>query len=94
VPLLGQIPLEPAVAAGGDSGQPVSLQGSGPAAEMFRGIARRIIDDIAPPTNMAGCSARMLHLVEDALAAKDAATANDTAANDTTADDTVQGNES
>jgi ATP-binding protein involved in chromosome partitioning len=84
VPLLGQIPLEPAVAAGGDSGQPVSLQGSGPAAEMFRGIARRIIDDIAPPTNMAGCSARMLHLVEDALAAKDAATANDT----------VQGNES
>jgi ATP-binding protein involved in chromosome partitioning len=89
VPLLGQIPLEPAVAAGGDSGQPVSLQGSGPAAEMFRGIARRIIDDIAPPTNMAGCSARMLHLVEDALAAKDAATANDTTANDT-----VQGNES
>jgi ATP-binding protein involved in chromosome partitioning len=71
VPLLGQIPLETAVAAGGDAGAPVSLAGTGPAAEVFRAIARRIVDDIAPPTNMAGCSARMLGMVEAALQAKD-----------------------
>jgi ATP-binding protein involved in chromosome partitioning len=75
VPLLGQVPLEPAVAAGGDTGTPVSLDGTGAAADVFRAIARRIVDDIAPPTNMAGCSARMLGLVDAALAAKDAANA-------------------
>ncbi len=73
VPLLGQVPLEPAVGAGGDTGHPVSLDGTGPAADVFRSIARRIIDDVAPPTNMAGCSARMLGLVAAALDAKDAA---------------------
>jgi ATP-binding protein involved in chromosome partitioning len=73
VPLLGQVPLEPAVAAGGDAGAPVSLDGTGPAADAFRAIARRIIDEVAPPTNMAGCSARLLHLVNQALDARDAA---------------------
>ncbi len=72
VPLLGQVPLEPSVAAGGDAGTPVSLDGTGAAADVFRSIAGRIIDDIAPPTNMAGCSARMLGMVDAALAAKDA----------------------
>ncbi len=75
VPLLGQVPLEASVSAGGDAGTPVSLDGVGAAADVFRSIARRIVDDIAPPTNMAGCSARMLNLVTEALAAKDAATA-------------------
>jgi ATP-binding protein involved in chromosome partitioning len=75
VPLLGRVPLEPAVSAGGDAGAPVALDGTGAAADEFRAIARRIIDDIAPPTNMAGCSARMLSLVEDALAVKDASAA-------------------
>ncbi len=73
VPLLGQVPLESAVAAGGDAGTPVSLDGTGAAADMFRAIARRIIDDVAPPTNMAGCSARLIGLVNAALDAKDAA---------------------
>ena len=36
VELLGQIPLEPSVAAGGDSGDPVALKGEGPAADAFR----------------------------------------------------------
>ena len=75
VPLLGQIPLEASVAAGGDAGTPVSLDGTGPAADMFRAIARQIIDEVAPPTNMAGCSARMIHLVNAALDARDAAAA-------------------
>ena len=67
-PLLGQIPIEPSVAAGGDSGHPVAL-GSGPAAEAFRAIATRIVDEAVPPTVMAGCSARML---DAAVAALDA----------------------
>jgi ATP-binding protein involved in chromosome partitioning len=73
VPLLAQIPLEPSVAAGGDTGSPVSLEGSGPAADAFRTLARLVIDEVAPPTNMAGCSARMLSLVTAALDAKDGA---------------------
>ena len=70
VPLLGQVPLEAAVSAGGDVGAPVSLDGTGPAADEFRKIARRIVDEVAPPTNMAGCSARMLSLVTAALDAR------------------------
>lgn len=73
VPLLGRIPLEPAVAAGGDAGLPVALAGTGPAADEFRAIARLIVEEVAPPTNMAGCSARMLGMVAAALDAKDAA---------------------
>jgi len=73
VPLLGKVPLEPSVAAGGDAGTPVALDGTGAAADMFRSIARQIIDEVAPPTNMAGCSARLIGLVNAALDAKDAA---------------------
>ncbi len=68
VPLLGQVPLEPAVSEGGDVGQPVAL-GSGPAAEAFRAIAARVVSEAVPPPEMAGCSARML---EAAMAALDA----------------------
>ena len=75
VPLLGRIPLEAAVAAGGDAGAPVALEGTGAAADEFRAIARLIVEEVAPPTNMAGCSARMLSMVAAALDAKDAATA-------------------
>jgi len=71
VELLGRVPLEAAVSAGGDAGAPVALSDDGAAAHEFRAIARRIIDDVAPPTNMAGCSARMLSLVTAALDAKD-----------------------
>ena len=68
VPLLGQVPLEPAVSAAGDAGSPVALRtDSGAAGQVFRDIAQRIIDDIAPPVNMAGCSARMLAAVAAAF---------------------------
>ena len=43
----------------------------GLAAAEFRAIARKIIDEVAPPVNMAGCSARMLSLVAAALDAAD-----------------------
>jgi Flp pilus assembly protein TadB len=42
-----------------------------PLGDEFRRIARLIIDEVAPPTNMAGCSARMLDMVAAALDAAD-----------------------
>jgi ATP-binding protein involved in chromosome partitioning len=74
-PLLGQVPLEPAVGAGGDAGQPVAINGTGAAATVFRSIAEQIIAEIAPPStsdqiDMAGCSARMLDAVAAAFDAK------------------------
>jgi ATP-binding protein involved in chromosome partitioning len=58
VELLGQVPIEPTVAAGGDAGEPVVLHGIGAAAEVFARIAQRIIDDTPDVDDMAGCSAR------------------------------------
>jgi len=69
-PLLGSVPLEPTVALGGDAGTPAVL-GEGAAADAFRAIVRRIVDDVVPPVSMAGCSARMLERVEAALTASD-----------------------
>jgi ATP-binding protein involved in chromosome partitioning len=68
-PLLGSVPIEPAVSTGGDTGEPVAL-GEGPAAEAFRAIARRIVDEAIPPVDMAGCTARLLDNVEAALGPK------------------------
>ncbi len=65
-PLLGQVPIEASVSTGGDSGVPVAL-GDGPAAEAFRAIAARIVDEAIPPLDMAGCSARLLDSIEAAL---------------------------
>ena len=70
-PLLGRIPLELAVADGGDQGEPAVL-GDGGAAEAFKSVARALSSEHVPPVEMAGCSARML---EAAVAALDAAEA-------------------
>jgi len=67
VELLGQVPLEPAVAAGGDDGVPVVLGSGGPAADAFRAIAERLVAETVPARDMAGCSARLLDAVERAL---------------------------
>ena len=66
VPLLGQVPLEPAVSTGGDDGEPVVL-GEGAAADAFRAIADRILTEAIPPVEMAGCTARMLDAAVAAL---------------------------
>ena len=58
VELLGQVPIEPTVAAGGDAGQPVVLDGIGKAAEVFSRIASRIIEETPDNDDMNGCSAR------------------------------------
>ena len=70
-PLLGRIPLDPAVAEGSDVGEPAVL-GEGVAAEALRSVARALSEEHVPPVEMAGCSARML---EAAVAALDAAEA-------------------
>lgn len=57
VPLIGSVPIEPSVAAGGDTGNPIAL-GEGPAAEAFREIARLLVEEHTPPVEMTGCSAR------------------------------------
>jgi ATP-binding protein involved in chromosome partitioning len=68
VPLLGSIPLEPAVARGGDIGEPAAL-GTGRAAAAFKGIASLIATDVAPPIELAGCTARMLDAINRAASA-------------------------
>jgi ATP-binding protein involved in chromosome partitioning len=68
VPLLAQIPLHPDMAAGGDVGLP-SAGGTGPLAHVFAELARKILEEIAPPVSIEGCSARMLDALEKAVAA-------------------------
>jgi len=65
--LLGQVPIEPAVAKGGDLGEPVVIGGAGAAADALRAIAHKIVTETVPPVAMAGCSARLLDAVEAAL---------------------------
>src|SRR5262249_516869 len=69
VPLLAQIPLSPAVAAGGDTGDPASLA-SGDAADAFAHLADEIASHTVPALEMAGCTARLLESVEAALGPK------------------------
>lgn len=76
-PLLGRIPIEPEVAAGGDSGTPVALTGTGAAAAVFDEIAERLVSELAPVVDtddidMAGCTARLFETVDQAFAEIDA----------------------
>ncbi len=72
VPLIGEIPLHPDVSAAGDAGDPIALR-EGPLGEAWRAIATRIVEDVAPPVQMAGCTARMLERVEQALGSRQSA---------------------
>jgi len=68
VPLIGQIPLEPAVGTANDNGTPLSVAApDGPAGSAFGAIAARIADELLPPVDMAGCTARVLAAVESSL---------------------------
>ncbi len=67
-PLLAQIPLQPAISAGSDRGQPAALD-HGEAAESFAKLVDAVLD-VAPVVEMQGCTARMLDAVETALVAK------------------------
>jgi len=66
-PLVAQIPIEPAVSRGGDTGTPVAISAPESAAgAAFHALAERVVTDLLPPIEMAGCTARMLELVEQA----------------------------
>ena len=65
-PLLGQIPLSPAVASGGDDGRPAAL-GDDEVAKAFAALADAVAEQTVPAGEMAGCSARLLESVEAAL---------------------------
>ena len=61
VALLGSIPLDPAVSAGGDLGDPAALaEPDSPAAAAFALLADRIVTDTIPPIQLAVCSIRRL----------------------------------
>jgi ATP-binding protein involved in chromosome partitioning len=70
-PLIGSVPLEPAVSEGADGGTPVVVSGDGRAAQAFRAIVDRLVSEVAPPVDMEGCTARILGAVEAALGALD-----------------------
>ena len=63
VPLLGSIPLDASVAAGGDAGRPVALDGA------FDDLAARVVEAMPEVSDaaMASCSARLMEQVESVL---------------------------
>src|SRR5437016_2561463 len=64
-PLVGSVPIERAVSEGGDLGTPVVLSHSdSPAAISLHAIAERIVTELLPPVEMAGCTARIFQLAE------------------------------
>jgi ATP-binding protein involved in chromosome partitioning len=67
-PLLARIPLDPAVSAGGDRGEPAALDG-GAAGTVFASLVDAVLD-IAPVVEMGDCTARMLDAIEAAAAVK------------------------
>jgi len=83
-PLLARIPIENAVADGGDRGVPIAL-GEGAAATAFRDLAELIATEVAPPVDLTGCSARLLDAVNAALDAHDNGAEADAGADDTVA---------
>ena len=67
VPLVGSVPLDAGLVAGGDEGAPVALEETGQLSGVFAALAERIATEIAPLVAMEGCSARLLERVEQAL---------------------------
>jgi len=62
-PLVAQIPLEPEVSQGGDDGRPVALAApESPAGVAFHELAARLVEELLPPVEMAGCTARIFEL--------------------------------
>ena len=55
-PLLGKVPIDPTVSPASDAGEPF-VAGEGPAADAVRGIAKRLVDELVPAGELAGCSA-------------------------------------
>jgi ATP-binding protein involved in chromosome partitioning len=76
VPLVASIPLEPAVSEGGDDGTPAAWAGpDSPAGRAFTDLAAQVTEELLPPIEMAGCTARIFEMATANLAAADAARA-------------------
>ena len=70
VPLLAQVPLDPFVVEGGDTGRPVvTAHPEAPSAQAITAAAARLLD-LVPPAAAETCSARVAVLVEQ-LAARE-----------------------
>ena len=68
-PLVGKVPIEAAVSAGGDEGKPAVLHApDSAAAHAFEAIAARIVDELLAPVEMAGCTARLFEAAAAKLA--------------------------
>lgn len=68
VPLIGEIPIDEAMLRSADSGNPAVLaEPESPAAVALNEIATRVIEDLAPPVEMEGCTARILAAVNSAV---------------------------
>jgi ATP-binding protein involved in chromosome partitioning len=64
VPLIGRVPLDPAVVRGGDEGRPVTrAMPDNPAAAAFRAIADRVLE-LVPPAAAETCTGRIAKLLE------------------------------
>jgi ATP-binding protein involved in chromosome partitioning len=69
LPILAQIPLDPAVVAGGDEGTPITArpvtasQPERTAAREFRQAARRLVE-LLPPVDIENCTGRIAKLLE------------------------------
>jgi ATP-binding protein involved in chromosome partitioning len=76
VPLVASIPLEPAVSEGGDDGTPAAwARPDSPAGQAFTDLAAQVTEELLPPIEMAGCTARIFEMATANLAAADAARA-------------------
>jgi ATP-binding protein involved in chromosome partitioning len=65
VPLIGRVPLQQDVSDGGDAGDPTVLSApDSVAGRALNEIVDRVVDDVLPPIEMAGCTARMLDLLK------------------------------
>lgn len=71
-PLLAELPMAPAVSLGGDSGQPIAIDmPDSVVGRAFAALADKIVDVVAPPVDMTGCSVRLLSAMDAAIDRKD-----------------------
>jgi ATP-binding protein involved in chromosome partitioning len=68
VPLLGLVPLEPAVSTANDEGRPLAVAApESRAGSVFAAVAQRISSELLPPVDMTDCTARVFAAVEARL---------------------------
>jgi len=66
VPLVGSVPLDAALASGGDVGEPVAFDDTA-ASGVFATMAERVVTEISPPVEMSSWQRRLVERIEEAL---------------------------